>query len=135
MRNYIGMRANDFEERFRNHQKSFRDPTYSKETELSKHIWKLKKTGGSFRTSWSILKRVKTYTAGESRCNLCNYEKLYIMNADKRTLLNKRNEIFSKCCHVNKFLAGNFKRARENTGTARTRSRAHARVNKQFTNG
>ena len=53
------------------------------------------------------------------------------MNADKRTLLNKRNEIFSKCRHVRKFLAGNYKRVRVSTNVARAKSRPHARVNKQ----
>jgi hypothetical protein len=129
--NYIGMTANDFKERYRNHQKSFRDVIYSNETELSKYIWTLKHSGRSFRTSWAILKRAKPYAAGGNRCNLCNYEKLSIMNANKRTLLNKRNEIFSKCRHVRKFLAGNFKRARVSTNVARAKSRAHARVNKQ----
>ena len=88
---YIGMTANDFKECYQNHQKSFRDVNYSNETELSKYIWTLKHSGRSFRTSWAILKRAKPYAAGGNRCNLRNYEKLSIMNADKRTLLNKRN--------------------------------------------
>ncbi len=127
--NYIGMTANDFKERYRNHQTSFRDVKYSNETELSKYIWTLKHSGRSFRTSWAIPKHTKPYAAGGNRCNLCNYEKLSIMNTDKRTLLNKRNEIFSKCRHVRKFLAGNFKRAHVSTNVAHAKSRAH--VNKQ----
>ena len=39
---YIGMTANTFKERFRNHTISFRNKKYANETELSKHIWKLK---------------------------------------------------------------------------------------------
>ena len=62
--NYIGMTANDFKGRYRNHQKSFRDVNYSNETELSKYICTLKHSGRSFSTSWAILKRAKPYAAG-----------------------------------------------------------------------
>ena len=41
-KNYIGVTANDFKQRYRNHTKSFRYVKYADDTELSKHIWKLK---------------------------------------------------------------------------------------------
>ena len=34
------------------------------------------------------------------------------MKADKKTLLNKRSEIFGKCRHKDRFQAGNFHRKR-----------------------
>ena len=40
---------------------------------------------------------------GAKRCNLCLAEKLAILQADQRTLLNKRSEFVSKCRHRNKF--------------------------------
>ena len=43
------------------------------------------------------------YTSGAKRCNLCLAEKLAILQADQRTLLNKRSEFVSKCRHRNKF--------------------------------
>ena len=52
------------------------------------------------------------YAPGSTRCNLCNEEKLSIMKADQKTLLNKRSEIFGKCCHKDRFQAGNFHRKR-----------------------
>ncbi len=39
---YIGMTATTFKDRYRNHKKSFDDIKYENETELSKHVWKLK---------------------------------------------------------------------------------------------
>ena len=37
-KNYIGMTANQFKQRYNNHTKSFPDKCYSKETELSNYI-------------------------------------------------------------------------------------------------
>ena len=89
-KHYIGMTANPFKERYRNHTKSFKDKKCANETELSEYIW-------------DILKRTATYTIGAKRCNLCLEEKISILKADKRTLLNKRSEHVSKCRHQNKF--------------------------------
>ena len=111
---YIGMTAHPLKHRFSNHMKSFRDPKYAKETALSTYIWDLKNEGKEFIVNWSILKRMKGYESGAARCNLCLEEKLYIMKADKKYLLNKRTEIFSKCRHRTKFSIKNFKDA--NTG-------------------
>ena len=41
-KHYIGLTGNSFKERFNCHSMSFRDEKYRKETELSKHVWKLK---------------------------------------------------------------------------------------------
>jgi hypothetical protein len=41
------------------------------EKELSKHIWKLKRSGRPYNTSWFILKKAVPYTSGRPRCNLC----------------------------------------------------------------
>ena len=37
---YIGVTANSFQERFRNHTKPIKNERHGKETELSKYIWK-----------------------------------------------------------------------------------------------
>ncbi len=119
IKEYIGMTANRFKERYNNHRKSFNLIKYEKETELSKFIWKLKKNHQKFSISWSILKRAPAYTSGGKRCNLCIEEKLCIMSADPTKLLNKRSEIFAKCRHREKWWAGKFKNAR---ARARTRT-------------
>ena len=51
------MTANEFKERFRNHQKSFREEKYANETELANYVWNLKKSKKSFTMKWSILKK------------------------------------------------------------------------------
>ena len=40
---YIGMTAKPFKERYGNHKKSFKHESYERETELSKYVWKLKR--------------------------------------------------------------------------------------------
>ena len=109
---YIGMTANSFKERFNNHKKSFNNEKYEKETELSKYIWKLKKNKKDYSVSWSILKRAPAFSPGRKRCNLCIEEKLCLMQGNATKLLNKRSEIFAKCRHREKFCAGKFRRAR-----------------------
>ena len=92
-----------------NHKKSFRDPEHGKDTVLSNYIWKLKNDARQFSVKWSILKRASAYKSDVKRCNLCLEEKLCIMKADKKHLLNKRAEIFSKCRHKNKHKICNMK--------------------------
>ena len=46
-------------------------------------------------TGFYILKCTKGYESGAKLCNLCLEEKLFIMKAYKKNLLNKRSEINS----------------------------------------
>ena len=110
IKRYVGMTSNAFKDRFRNHQKSFREKKHKNETELSKYIWELKKNRKDFQINRSILKRAASYRNGARRCNLCLEEKLQIMKADKRTLLNKKRELFSKCRHQISWSIGNLNR-------------------------
>jgi hypothetical protein len=64
IKHYVGMTANSFKERYRNHQKSFTNATYKNETELSKYIWKLKQTTFhfnlvNFKTCRAVFKQWK----------------------------------------------------------------------------
>ena len=106
---YIGVTADNFKTRYRNHAKSFANKKYATETELSKHIWKLKESGKQFSIAWSLLKTVPAYKVGGRRCNLCLEEKLTIMKHKTRTLLNKRSELFTKCRHVTRHLISHCK--------------------------
>ena len=54
---YVGMTANEFKERFRNHQKSFREEKYANKTELANYVWNLKNSKKPFTMKWSILKK------------------------------------------------------------------------------
>jgi hypothetical protein len=109
---YIGMTAGTFKKRYANHKKSLNVPRYSAETELSKYAWKLKKSGKQYNIKWSILKRARTYMAGAAICNLCLEKKVCLLEADKNRILNKRSELFAKCCHRNSFSARKFERTR-----------------------
>ena len=52
-----------------------------------------------------ILKQASSYRSGAKSCNLCLQEKLEILKGDKKRLLNRRCELFSKCCHRKSFSA------------------------------
>ena len=100
---YIGITANEFKQRYRNHAKSFQHQKYANDTELSKYIWKLKTGNRDYNIKWSIIKHVAAYKVEQKRCNLCLEEKLLLMKAKKKhLLLIKRTEIFAKCRHVTK---------------------------------
>lgn len=101
---YIGMTEGEFKTRFNNHTMSFKHKKHSTSTAFSKYIWELKEKNENYNIEWSILKHAKSYTSGNKSCNLCTTEKLFILNADKRFLLNKRSELVSKCRHSSKFL-------------------------------
>ena len=90
--------------RYENHKKSFRHKKYSAETHLAKYCWELKDKCNALTVNFSIAKSVK----GKSlinNCGLCLSEKLFtIRNLDNANMLNKKSEIISKCCHINKRL-------------------------------
>ena len=111
IKDYIGMTSSTFKTRWANHKTSFQDEKYAKSTELSKHIWRLKKLKRKFKIKWSILKEASPYRNGAKNCNLCLQEKLHILKGDKKRLLNMRCELFSKCRHRKRYLAGKFERA------------------------
>ena len=102
-KNYIGLTEGTFKQRYMQHKLSFRDRKYASCTELTKHIWKLKDNDENYKISWSIISSASAYNNISKRCNLCLTEKLYIMKADKASILNKRTELISKCRHENKY--------------------------------
>ena len=106
---YIGCTEATFKTRYANHVKSFKHRSYSKETELSKYIWKLIDQNEQFEVAWKIITKTSPYTSGTRKCDLCITEKMHIASADPTTLLNTRAEIVSKCRHRNKFLLKNVK--------------------------
>ena len=106
---YIGCTEATFKMRYANHVKSFKHRSYSKETELSKYIWKLIDQNEQFEVAWKIITKTSPYTSGTRKCDLCITEKMHIASADPTTLLNTRAEIVSKCRHRNKFLLKNVK--------------------------
>jgi hypothetical protein len=53
---YIGMAANSFKKRYGNRKKLFNNFTYSSETEFSKYVWNLKRSGRDHSIKWQGLK-------------------------------------------------------------------------------
>ena len=105
---YTGLTATTFKQRFNSHQQSMRDRKYQHSTALSKHVWALKDNSNKFSIKWSIHRKATTYQNTTRRCNLCLAEKLAIIKADKSQSLNKRTELVSKCRHENRYYLCNF---------------------------
>ena len=106
---YVGLTENSFKTRFANHRASFSTASKRHSTELSKHIWQLKDTKTDFKVSWKILKQAKPYNPASNRCNLCLWEKYFIICRPDLGTLNKRNELITSCRHGSKFLLKNVK--------------------------
>ena len=106
---YVGLTETSFKTRFANHKSSFNDPSKRLSTELSKHVWNLKEAKLKFRITWKILKQTTPFSPVSNRCNLCLWEKYFIICRPELATLNKRNELVTSCRHANKFLLKNFK--------------------------
>ena len=89
-------------------QISSRNHDYENKTELSKHIWQLKRYGIEFNLKWSIAAYATPYRCATRRCDLCLTEKYIIARANQNNLLNKRTELMSKCRHRNKYILKNI---------------------------
>ena len=96
---YIGISEPSFKERFANHKKSFNKVKYSKETALSKEVWRIKEKNETFSVKWKIRRQCPTYTPMSKKCALCMNEKADIVYYEGSNLLNKKSEIISTCRH------------------------------------
>ena len=106
---YYGLTENQFKFRYNNHTDSFRHKRKENQSKLSKYIWKLKDSKKPYNILWSVAARASPYRCGMRRCDLCLTEKIVIIQADPKTLLNKRTELISKFRHRNKFCVKNIK--------------------------
>ena len=106
---YVGLTENSFKTRFANHRSSFSDPNKRLSTELSKHIWRLKDAKLAFNITWKILKQAAPFNPASNRCNLCSWEKYFIICRPELATLNRRNELVTSCRHASKFLLSKFK--------------------------
>ena len=106
---YYGASEGEFKFRYNNHTKSFRLRRYENDSELSKLIWKLKDDSTPYSLKWSISANAIPYKCGSRSCDLCTTEKVTILRAEPKGLLNKRTELMSKCRHKNKFIINSVK--------------------------
>ena len=99
---YIGLTEHTFKDRLYKHNNFLRYESKRNSTELSNFIWIKKKEKIKVNLDWSILDKAKPYPSASKRCMLCLTEKYHIIFSAKN-LLNKRNELVTKCRHENKF--------------------------------
>ena len=80
-------------------------------TTSAKYVWEQKQRNNITPTlKWYILKSVPSYSNITKNCMLCLHEKFEILTySNQDELLNKRSELVSKCCHINKYLLSNSK--------------------------
>ena len=105
---YYGASDGEFKYRYNNHTNSFRNQDYENKTELSKHIWQLKRNRIDFNPKWSIATYATPYRCGTRRCEFCLTDKYIIARANQNNLLNKRTKFISKCLHRNKYILKNI---------------------------
>ena len=91
---YIGLTENTFKQCYSSHLQSMRHKKYESSTELSKYIWRMKRSSKD-TNKWSIHKRAPAYSNATKRCKLCLAEKLAIVTADRTITLSKRSEMVS----------------------------------------
>ena len=76
---YVGLAENSFKKRLANHKASFNSFDKRNATELSKYVWELKNRNIDYTIKWKLLKRAKPYNSASNRCNLCLWEKYFII--------------------------------------------------------
>ena len=104
---YIGLCDTSFKSRYWNHTCSFRNERYRNSTELSKYVWGLKDKKTDYQIRWRCIRHARSYSNVTKKCNLCLWEKYYIICRPNMATLNKRNELVSSCRHAKKFLLNN----------------------------
>ena len=63
----------------------------------------IEKNDENYTIDWLIAMKAHPQICGTRKCDLCLCEKLMIARANSASLLNKRNELVSKCRQLNKF--------------------------------
>ena len=79
-------------------------------SEFAAHVWKLKEGNRPFTIKWHIQKRAFPYTNGAKSCDLCSWEKFYILLGDPSTTINSRSELFFRCKSQRDCLLSNYRK-------------------------
>ena len=79
----------------------------------------MKDKGQNCEINWSIIRKSCPFKAGSKKCNLCLWEKFHILKGNGNKLLNKRDELITKCKHVDKYLLRNYKGRNRGRGRGR----------------
>ena len=100
---YYGICKKSFKERCHKHMSSFRNKSCQKNTGLSNYIWEMIENYQKYTIDWLIPVKAHPYICATRKCDLCLCEKLLTARANLASLLNKRDELVSKCRHMNEF--------------------------------
>ena len=76
---FLGLCDTSFKSRYRNHTCSFRNERYRNSTELSKYVWGLKDKKTDYQIRWRSIRHARSYSNVTKKCNLCLWEKYYII--------------------------------------------------------
>ena len=107
---YIGATVTDLKKRYGNHKSSFKNETYKHSTMLSTYVWNIKENTHKLpQVKFNIKKNILSYRPEIEKCNLCIGEKKEILLADENKIINRNDEILTKCRHRNKYLLENWK--------------------------
>ena len=104
---YVGQTHITFKKRWNNSKQEQKNPAKENSTELSKHVWKLKRNNIAYDIDWSVAAIAKPYTRETGRCQLCTMERVFIARQDSSGL-NRRSEIVNKCIHKKKNVLENW---------------------------
>ena len=105
---YVDRTENSLQTRYSNHKSSFSKANKCHNTELGKYIWYLKENLTKFKVKWRTLQHTASSNRTSNRCNLCLWEKYFIICKPDLASLNKRNELISSCRHTSKYALENF---------------------------
>ena len=108
-KHYIGLASTEFKARLANHKQTFDKPLKKSDTALSIEFWRLDGLKLKPQVTWEIIARASTPRSLTENCQLCTRERLEILRCrDSRSLLNKRNEIATKCVHKKDYALLNY---------------------------
>ena len=99
--NYIGMSAPPLRLRVATHKHSFN--TSNNQTVLSEKVKEIQNQNIEYNVTFKLLENRSSYKPESKRCELCIAEKFHIIYSNLENILNKKNEIISKCRHRSKF--------------------------------
>ena len=116
---YIGLTENEIKKRIAVHRTTFKSDAshmnhqkYKNSTELSKEVHSLKEKKQEYKIIWKIIKQVNKTNQSRNTCKLCMIEALTILE-EKRSCINKRNELMNTCRHQAKYLLKNWKKHKQ----------------------
>ena len=105
---YIGLTGSSFNDRLYKHKTVFKYENKQNATKLSSFRWNQKSKNIDVSFEWNIQDKAKPYSPGSRNCMHCLTENYHILLLGLN-LLNKRNELVSKCRHKNKYYLSNCK--------------------------